>query len=364
MSMGEGPLGSCQAQQANVDGDHSTSKVYGGLVDRREAERIERLAAGLSQQAPPWAAQYLVKAAPVAGVFGALAMSMGPRIFEFYVSLYSIYSRLPKNAASCLWGLTLCFYGGRYPLSLGVLEAFKLTGGSEVAMHLATIKDTMEVVKRASDEDDHKDEDADGTQDVDQIDAKQLARRKLALALRIVDPGELSEALRGLWAGYLGVIAALQTKYARTTALAHSIGESLRPTVAKLVAPSALSVTPPEYRKWVSPTINYLCKIAAAIFAWRLQSILSTFQSGLVGGLLAGRSGLALLASSGVLERKAGDPAAGDGMSDEALGWLLAAGGVYYQLVKGGSPPIIFAPILLPLDMLERWLKLCITVQR
>lgn len=346
--------------QAHLQMRQTATKVYGGLVDRREAERLERLAEGLSQQAPPWAAQYISKAAPVVGVCGAVSQAIGPRIYSFYVCLYRIYKRLPKNAASCLWGFGLCFFGGRYPLSLAVIEAWKLTGGSDVAMHLHTLKETVEEVQKAEARDSTQDANRDGVPDVDQESPRQMAARKVALWLRIADPGEVSEALRGVWSGYLGIIAALQTKFARTTALAHSIGESFRPAAAKILGPSALSLTPVEYRKWVSPGINYFCKFLAAAVAWRLQTTISTFQSGLAGGLLAARSGMALLQSAGYLAQ--GE--LGDTLSDEVVGWTLAAGGVYYQLVQGGTPPIIFAPVLWPLGFLESWLKLCVSVHR
>jgi len=94
--------------------------------------------------------------------------------------------------------------------------------------------------------------------------------------------------------------------------------------------------------------------------AWRLQSTLSTFQSGLAGGLLAARSGFALLQSANMIA----PGELGETMSDEVVGWTLAAGGVYYQLVQGGAAPIVFSLVLWPLGVLESWLKLCITLHR
>mmetsp|Transcript_54770 Transcript_54770/g.116955 ORF Transcript_54770/g.116955 Transcript_54770/m.116955 type:complete len:359 (-) Transcript_54770:79-1155(-) len=338
----------------------TSSKVYSGLVDRREARRIERLAEGLSQNAPPWASQYLLKAAPAAGAVGSVVQKVGPGIFEFYTGLYKLFKRLPQNAVSMLWGLSLCFYGGRFPLALSALECFKLTGGSELAMHLTTIKETIETVQEASAADDEEDTDGNGQKDVEELEPKALAQRKLGLALRIIDPGELSEALRGIWAGFVGVIAALQTEYARTTALAHSIGDHCRPIVAKLMAPSCLSVTPPEYHKWVNPGINYFCKFMAVALAWKLQKILSTFQSGVAGGLLAARSSLALMQHYGIL--KEGE--LGDGMTEDIVGWGLAASGIYYQLIQGGAAPLFFVPVLWPLGFVERWLQLCVATVR
>lgn len=308
----------------------------GSLVDRREAERLERLAVTVSEQAaPPWAAQYLARAAPVAGVVGAIVEKVGPAIYEFYKGLYEIYLRLPTNAAACLWGLGLCFYGGKYPLSIAAIEAFRLTGGSDIAVHLVTLKETTLAVQKASTE-------------CQESENKQFLTRVLS----VLDPGELSEAIGALWSGYMGVLATLKLKFARTAALAHSVGDSLRPAAAKVLGPTLLAVTPAEQHRWVGPSLNVFCKLLGLTLAWKLQRSISTFQSGLAGGLIASRSAFTMLQQFEWFGKCFG-PSDGDTLVDEAVGWSLAAGGIYYQLVKGGAVPLFLAPIMWPLGILE-----------
>merc|ERR1719436_1625213 len=144
-----------------------------------------------------------------------------------------------------------------------------------MALHFVTLRDNLDAAWRASAEDDRLDGDRDGVADVRQMGSKELFRRKVALVLRSVDPGAVGEAAGGLWSGYLGILAALKLKYARTLALAHSIGDSVRPAASKLFGPSVLSVTPPEYRQWVAPGLNVACKALGMVVAWRLHHIVS-----------------------------------------------------------------------------------------
>lgn len=279
-------------------------------------------------------------------------MAAAPTIAAFYTSLYRSYQALPRNAANCLWGLGVCFFGGRYAAALAAAEAFRTSGGTLMLECLEELKEDADRVLLANIEDDKKDEDGDGQLDVLQLPSSQLLRRKLSLVLRTVDPNKVTMALSGLWAGYLGIIVTLKFKFARTVALAHSMGDNLRPIAAKLLAPTALSVTPPEYRQWVSPAINLSCKCIAVFVAWRLQQALSSVQSGVAGGLLAARGFLLLLQDSGYVE-----PGVLDTMADEVLGWCFAAAGIYYQLIKGAPIPFLISPVLWPIDFAEKCLQ-------
>lgn len=317
----------------------------GTRLDQEEAERLERLALAVSEQAtPPWAAKYLEMVAPAVDSTSQLVEILGPAIYKFYASLYEIYRQMPTKVASLLWGTGICFFGGRYPLSLAAFEAFKLTGGSEVAAAWNTIKANAIAVQRAN-EAERLPEDA-------MEDRQALLRRKVHLVLRSIDPKQVSDALGSLWTGYLGLLAALRLKFARTTALAHSIGDAVRPAAAKLVGPSLLAVTPPEHHRWVSPCINISCKFLGLTVAWKLQKCLSTMQCGLTGGLLASRSALALLQERGV------QMPAQDGLSEEVVGYSLAAAGIYYQWFCKGTAPIFLIPVMWPLGLLESWLQL------
>merc|ERR1712187_1001889 len=171
------------------------------------------------------------------------------------------------------------------------------------------------------------------------------------------DPEILSNAVGGLWSGYMGMLAVLKFKFAQTVALAHSIGDSLRPAAAKMFAPSLLSVTPKEYQRWINPLLNFACKLFAGFVAWRVQRAISTVQCGMKGGLLATRSLIALLRNAGYY--KSPDDAT---IVDEVGGYALASCGIYYQLLHGGLPvPFFIKPLFWPIDLTEWWLQWSVT---
>lgn len=327
--------------------------VYGSIIDQAEAERIERMALALSEQSPPWAASCLAKFAPVIGIVGAGCEVVGPQLVKLGCGVYVVYRQLPKTVAKGLWGLGVCFFGGRYAVSIAACEAFWSMGGSRVYMY---VQDLLAAVWQASLKDDKEDADRDGVADVNQISAKQLATRKTALVLKTIDPETLSRAVHGLWTAYMGVLTVLKFKFARTVALAESIGESLRPTMAKVVGPTLVSVTPPEYRKWISPTINFFCKALAGYVAWKIQQLTSTVQSGFCGGMLASRAILELLR-----QRQLMTVTDDQTYLDEVMGWSIGACGIYVQLFKGGPVPYLLTPLFWPLDIIEKILKWNVT---
>ncbi|CAE8583434.1 unnamed protein product, partial [Polarella glacialis] len=317
------------------------------VLDRKEAARLEHFMVSLATgQEPPWLTPYLRKLGPAFAAANQVAAVAGPFLYQFYAGLYKIYKALPQNAACGLWGLGACFFGGRYAAFFAAAEAFKTAGGDQMLVCLQDLQaDLVSVLQAQEDEDEAS------------LSGEKKASKTLALVMRTVDPGRLSMALSGVWAGYMGVVLALKYNFARTLAFAHSIGDNLRPVAAKLLAPTALSVTPPEYRQWVGPAINLGCKCVAMAVAWKLQQVVSSVQSSISGGLLASRCFLPYLMSSGLLASRNLE----DTMIDEILGWGLASAGMYFQIIKGGSVPLLLAPILWPMGVAESWLQWSVT---
>ncbi|CAN0373046.1 unnamed protein product, partial [Ectocarpus fasciculatus] len=88
----------------------------------------------------------------------------------------------------------------------------------------------------------------------------------------------------------MGVLVVLKFRFAKVIALAVSIGNNLRPIVAKIFGPALAFVIPREYHQWIAPMINYFCKFVAMTVAWWIQRLISTVQSAIKGGLLFSRS--------------------------------------------------------------------------
>lgn len=326
----------------------------GSKIDEREAQRIERFSLALSEKSPPWLAEYIQKASPLIGIVGAISETLGPLAYRFYAQLYEAWCRLPKNMSQSIWGICVCFFGGRYCITISAMEAFQAAGGSQMLEYIHELHDQLADLSKASAEDDMVDADNDGIADVDQISPTELGRRKFALALRTVDPQHLSHAVGGLYTGCLGVLAVLKLQYARTIALAHSIGENLRAPVAKIFAPAILHLTPPEYRQWISPSINFACKLVAMLAAWRIRRTISSVQSGVKGGLIFSRAFHAFLQEKKLMQLQDDDTV-------DFIGWSVAAAGIYHQLVRGGGAPFLLAPILWPLGITERVLEWSVT---
>eukprot|EP00450_Noctiluca_scintillans_P036910 CAMPEP_0194546068 /NCGR_PEP_ID=MMETSP0253-20130528/90117_1 /TAXON_ID=2966 /ORGANISM="Noctiluca scintillans" /LENGTH=358 /DNA_ID=CAMNT_0039393127 /DNA_START=54 /DNA_END=1130 /DNA_ORIENTATION=- len=324
---------------------------------KEEAERIERMTLAVAEQGPPWATPIVRGAAPFVGIVGVGAEVLFPYLVGLGHCTYRIYLRLPHNAVTCIWGLGKCFFGGRFAVTIAAIEAFHGVGADESVLALQEIGSQLNMVRVANVADDKEDLDNDGIPDVQQIGAKQLAERKGLLVLRTVDAEKLSKALGGLWLGYVGVMVTLKVQFAQTVALAQSIASCVRPTLAKIAGPPLVTVIPKEYHQWISPCVKMASKIVASIIAWKVQLMISTFQSGLTGGVGASQSLFRLLGQQHRFFKFNPDsffPA-------EILGWLLAGSGIYVQLFKGGVVPEILSPFFWPIDIFERVLQWNVT---
>jgi hypothetical protein len=68
-----------------------------------------------------------------------------------------------------LWGLTLCFFGGTFPLTLAAYEAFKISGWDTSRAAISDLWEQGREYRRASIADDKKDDDGNGVADVDEM---------------------------------------------------------------------------------------------------------------------------------------------------------------------------------------------------
>jgi hypothetical protein len=242
------------------------------LSDRKEADRIEKLCAHVSKNSPPWLAGAFKAAAPAVRLAGQAALVAGPVVISAAKSGYAMYKVLPTQIIAMGYGLSLCFFGGMYPLSLAAVEAFRATGGDRMAAAAADLMEDLETLAHANAEDDKKDDDGDGIKDVDQISAQELLTRKAGLALRTIDPDRFTQALEGLYSGIWGVLVVLKFRFARTVSLALSIGNFMRPLAAQIVAPSMALFIPPAYQQWIMPVVNYSCKVCTVSLRFLLLS--------------------------------------------------------------------------------------------
>eukprot|EP00929_Paragymnodinium_shiwhaense_P090453 TRINITY_DN50648_c0_g1_i1.p1 TRINITY_DN50648_c0_g1~~TRINITY_DN50648_c0_g1_i1.p1 ORF type:complete len:421 (+),score=63.68 TRINITY_DN50648_c0_g1_i1:91-1263(+) len=335
----------------------SPHRRRGSVVDEVEAARIQRMALSIGlrpgSELSPWLQKCLRQAAPFLDSLCRSLDKAWPPLYNFIVQVVRHYRQLPKHVLGGLWGLAICFFGGRYTVTIAAIEAFKASGGSEVMECIEDLGGQLRGVQAAMQHVGTRDSIVRVTSGTS--DPKAVLWRKISLILRTVDPDVLQDALGRLWAGYMGVLAVVKFRFAQTFALTHSIGDSLRPIAAKTLGPTLLSMTPPEYQNWVSPSINLACKMLAGLLAWRVRRLLSTVQCGVSGGLQAMRALLQVLRERKLVQIP---DDVNSTLLDEVGGYSLAAFGIYYQIARTGMrTPLLLAPMFWPLDALEWWLQ-------
>lgn len=348
--------GEGKEEMKETSGDSSPARRASTVTKGDSGDRINKLLDGVAGKSPPWLANFLKKAAPVIVILCQIANVVGPYILMFYMGIYKVYKMLPKNVIAVLSGLALCFFGGFFAVSIAAIEAFNASGGDRVWEAVAALKEDMKLLHAANKKDDDRDDDGDGVKDVDQISSQQLITRKFGLAMRTVDPDRVTDALSGIYTGYLGVLVILKFQFARTVSLAISIGDCMRPLAADFVTPALAFVIPKEYHNWIPHFINYTCKFIAMTIAWWIQRIISTVQSAIKGGLIFSRALLRLANEKGVTTMNHEDT-----NLDEVVGWAVAALGIYVQLSLNWNLPFYVDIWLWPLHVMESFLKWSVT---
>ncbi len=221
----------------------------------------------------------------------------------------------------------MCFFGGKYWLTLAAIEAFRMTGWEKLSNCMGDLWDDWKAMSQENKLDDARDDNADGIADVEQMDAQTLVSHKMLLLLRTVNTDRVTTALSGLTQGILGVVGTLQSELARTLALGASIGEQVRkPSIAHL-APALGHALPSAYHRWIPSLIDAACKLLSILLCWHIRAAVSTLQSAVKGGLASARAMLAYANSRGLTSLTDADT-----LADEYAGWALAAAGAYFQV--------------------------------
>ena len=238
-------------------------------------------------------------------------------------------------------------------LTLAACEVFYLTGWETTKNSFLYLKDEFEFLWIQSREDDKKDDDKDGIADVLQITPGQLFSRKVAFFFSTTkDPQHVIDMTGAICSSIFGVIAVLKVQFAMTIALGAKIGENLRKPVAYMIVPALSKVIPEKYHQWISPAINVVCKSIAITLAWFIQRIISSVQSAIRGGLLFARNTLGYLSKQGYINFKEDES-----YLDEAIGWSIAACGIYFQISFFFSVPFPLNIFLFPVTFAENYLQ-------
>ncbi|GMH51443.1 hypothetical protein TL16_g01012 [Triparma laevis f. inornata] len=323
---------------------------------RKEAERLERVLSKFADQGEEMAPTFLKPIFQYLPRIGINILVILRTMYPLALKLSEYYlwcqENLPVELITAGWGLILCFFGGTFQLSLAAYEAFKVNGWDRTRGALVDLHETWKEFQSANSIDDKKDDDNDGISDVDQISSTELVTRKVKLFLKVSDPNKVHDALTGISSGFVGVIATLKFKYARTVTLGCTIGNYLRRPAGMYLTPTLVQVSPVEFRKWLPHLIDYGCKFVAISIAWFVSAVLASVQSSIRGGLMFSRSMMKLAAKNGWLDI---DP--DESYLDEVVGWSLAFCGASFQIINGFGLPFPLNLLLLPFSFIEYYLK-------
>lgn len=302
---------------------------------------------------------------PVVAVVVRAAVFVGPVVVSAYAFLFRLYEAAPKNVLKMLFGVALCFFGGTFVASLAAVAAFQEMGWQQTYADLVHVYTEAKVILEASSKDDVEDLDRDGVSDVEQLTPVQLTQRKIVLGMRTIkEPKKLETAIAGLWGAYLAVLATLRLQFAQTVALALGLYESVRvPFLRVLAPPLILALKPASLEHWTETLLDSVAKFLAITIAWYIQMVISAFYSALRGGRIFALALCDVVQERGwnkYVEKLPGVVAPFDpdtSYFDEAVGYTLAASGVFWQLTTGFNLPFPLNVIFLPLTIIEWFLR-------
>ena len=294
-------------------------------------------------------------------------LTVAPIYKKFYTEAYKIYVQLPMNVLTMIFGVALCFFGGTYVASIAAIEAARQLGWQKVVTEVTVVREQLQIVYAASAEDDKVDEDGDGVADVDQLEATELAQRKLRVAMKAVtEPNRLQEAFGALFASYLAVLATLRLEFARTTAFALGIVEMAKFPIIRILGPMVAATLGEDLAHWTQTLVETALTFFAVVFAWFLQMIISAFYSGLRGGKMFADGLIAFLVEKDLMDKvpliqQPFDP--DESYLDEAIGYGLAGFGFLFQIFNGFTLPFPLNIVFLPLTIIEWFLRFQISME-
>lgn len=271
---------------------------------------------------------------------------------------YRLYLVMPVSYMKMIFGLALCFFGGTYFVSIAAIEAATNFGGHSLVKALKRVYKEGKIATLASMHDDEQHPDA-----AYDMTPSELMHHKAVLCMSAIkNPEKLVNAVQCLVSAYVAVLATLKFQFARTLALALAIADMSHFIFVRMFGPFVLMAMGPKLQHWVSPIISIVIKLIAVIIASYIQMIISAFYSGLRGGRMFALSFLRKLEKHGILDKLPDSWIAKPfdekhSVWDEIIGYPLAFFGIWFQISNGFTLPFPLNIILLPLNIIEWFLR-------
>jgi len=281
------------------------------------------------------------------------------QLFSYYEKLAEFLKPYhPEEFLPMFMGFVLAFFGSHFSVLVAAIEAFKMCGWETSKKHFQDLFEDYLVVKGASEKDDLVDDNNDGIADVKQITDEQLVLRKARLYLKSCHPDKISDAMAGIYTGFIGVIATLKIQFSSTITLGAKIGDLTSSVVSMAATPVLLVLVPTEYQKWVPVILKYFCKGIGVWVAWWATTITTSIHSALRGGeqFAKGLSQYSSRTGSAPLLRVRENTIIFSGIM-----YGVAALGFYWQLSHFFSLPFPLNVLLFPFTFLEGLLRFYIS---
>lgn len=267
-----------------------------------------------------------------------------PYIAKGIQTAQEIVSQLPERVCWMIVGFTVCFFGGVFPATIAAFEAARLCGVRQAFFFCKELFDEWKKVQEA------KTEDGQNVLDMSKVGTPDFIVQRSKLVLKTVDPNKVNTSVVGLYTAWIGVLAALKIRFAKTVTLGAVIGEKLYEPAQK-VEPILESFVSEEYKKWIPMGVQWVCKVMAITVAWWIERIFAALHSAVRGGTLFGRHLVHYLKEKEIIKATPEET-----FIDEYAGWALAALGLLFQLYNGFHVPFPLNLVLWPVQLVEAFI--------
>ena len=203
------------------------AKALSSSVSKEKAKHQAAIAAALEGKLGKGTADAV---APIVAMGLALFKVFAPFIVQGWNFAKATYETLPTDVVMCIFGLALCLFGGVFQASIAAVEAFKLCGWNKTKGYIRDIYEQVQKVVA------HQGTGAKG-KEMSTMAADKLLAYEFDLVLTHVDPAVVKAAWTGLFGAVMGVIATLQSQFAKTVALGTAIANAFSQTGEKHIVP-------------------------------------------------------------------------------------------------------------------------------
>jgi hypothetical protein len=298
-----------------------------------------------------------------------------PPAVQFVRSIVALYQWLPTDMIVAQIGLVYCFAGGYYPTLFAAIQAARHCGWEIMCQAILDLTDeAVAAIDALNVAEENLDQEEPKT-------ARQVILEKTRIVLITVDPMKINQATAALYTTWMGVSAVLEREFARTIALAVSIGGYVTPIAKFVLGRPLYFVIPSDYHRWVPVLVGWSCKGIAMSIAWKIQRVLTAYTSAVTGGLMFTRACSRMLYRRGIrlfgLISPLDQPAAAGPTGsvrpseninvysplEEIFGIMIAGFGLYSQIGHGFAfrVPFPLSLVTWPFGLAERWIQWQIT---